>query len=357
MIRIARLILLFLPMLTVLAIDTTPANARNIFDIIFGRKQQVEPAYPPPPPPVKEKRVLRAPAPQKTNQKAADAKRILVLGDFVGNAVADGLNQHYAENTNFVVLISTNSSSGLVRDDYYNWPANISKIVTKEKPDVIVMTLGANDYQPIKVAGKTIGVGNEEWNDLYRQRITVLADTLKQTGKPWLWLGEPSFKDPQLSLAMASFNRLYKQQIEAAGGHFIDVWEGFVDEQGKFALSGYDVNGQTVRLRANDGINFTSAGKKKLAFYLQKPLDGIFNLNANDASEKVKVDPHGPIISILPQNVDRVAPIKFYDMAAQNNGLLGGDTETPNPNQTDKKNWTPKNNRHAGRADDFSLPQ
>lgn len=354
MIRIARIFLLFLPIFAILAIDTTPANARNIFDIIFGRKKQVEPAYPPPPPPVKKKRVIRAPAPQ---QKAADAKRILVLGDFVGNAVADGLNQLYAENTNVVILTSTNSSSGLVRDDYYNWPATIAKIVTKEKPDVIVMTLGANDYQPIKANGKTINVGNEEWSDLYRQRITVLADNLKQTGKPWLWLGEPSFKDPQLSLAMTSFNRLYKQQMEAAGGHFIDVWEGFVDEQGKFALSGYDVNGQTVRLRANDGINFTSAGKKKLAFYLEKPLDSIFNLNANDAPEKIKVDPNGPIISMLPRDVERVAPIKFYDMAAQNNGLLGGNTQTPNPEQADSDNWVPKNSKHAGRADDFSLPK
>lgn len=354
--RIARIFLLFLPMLMVLACDTTPANARNIFDIIFGRKQEARPEYPPPPPPVKKKRVNRAPAPQKTSQKAADAKRILVLGDFVGNAVADGLNQLYAENTKVVVLTSTNPSSGLVRDDYYNWPANISKIVAKEKPDVIVMTLGANDDQPIKVNGQTINVESKEWSDNYRQRITTLADTLKQTGKPWLWLGDPSFKDPQLSLTMTSFNRLYKQQMEAAGGHFIDVWEGFVDEQGKFALSGYDVNGQTVRLRANDGINFTSAGKKKLAFYLEKPLENIFNLNANDAAGNIKVDPNGPIISILPRDVDRVAPINFYDMAGQNNGLLG-DTETPNPEKADNDNWAPKNNRHAGRADDFSLPQ
>lgn len=352
--RIARFVLFLFPVI-VLAFAPAVADARNIFDIIFGRKQEVQPVYPPPPPPVKKKRVIKTPAPQKANQKAQNAKRILVLGDFVANAAGDGLSQLYAENTDIVVLISTNLSSGLVRDSHYNWIDNIPKLIAKEKPDVIVMALGANDDQPIKMNGETIDVNASEWKDNYRQRITALTNALKQTGKPFLWLGNPSFKDRDLSIAIASFNRLYKQQVEAAGGHFIDVWEGFVDEQGNFALSGYDVNGQTARLRANDGINFTSAGKKKLAFYLEKPLDGIFNLNSKDDKDNIKVDPNGPVISVLPRDVDRIAPVGFYDMAGQNNGLLG-DLENPKPLK-DEDSWVPRNGKHAGRADNFSTVQ
>lgn len=348
-----RILLLFVPIIVALAMAPETADARNIFDILFGRKQE-KPVYPPPPEPVKKKRV-KAPVPQKTNQKAADAKRILVLGDFVASAVADGLNQLYAENANIVVLTATNNASGMVRDDYYDWPTNITKLVEREKPDVIVMTLGANDYQPIKANGQTINVDETAWNDQYRQRINMLADNLKKTGKPWVWVGQPAFKDPKLSLAIASLNRLDKQQIDNAGGHFIDVWDGFVDDQGQFALSGYDVNGQTVRLRTNDGINFTNAGKKKLAFYLEKPLEGIFNLKSGHDDGTVSVDPNGPVITLLPRDVDRVAPINFYDMAGQNNGLLG-ETETPKPETTEEK-WSPKSGKHKGRADDFSLNQ
>lgn len=352
--NILRIAILILP-LSILAFAPSNADARNLFDIIFGRKQQTQPDYPPPPPPVKKKRIIKAPAPQKTNQKAPDAKRILVLGDFVGNAVADGLNQLYAENPKVVILASTNLSSGLVNESHYNWLDNIGKLVTKEKPDIIVMALGANDNQPIKTGEKTINVEDKEWSDNYRQRIVSLSGALKGTGKPFFWLGNPSFKDPQLSQTISSLNRLYKQQMEAAGGHFVDVWEGFIDEQGKFALSGYDVNGKTVRLRANDGINFTSAGKKKLAFYLEKPLENLISLNGDNEGDKVKVDPNGPVISILPRDVDRVAPIGFYDMAGQNNGLLG-DTETPKPDKAED-HWKPKNGKEAGRADNFSSVQ
>ncbi|CAM1629534.1 Protein of unknown function DUF459 [Bartonella choladocola] len=352
--NILRIAILILPV-SILAFAPSNADARNLFDIIFGRKQQTQPDYPPPPPPVKKKRIIKAPAPQKTNQKAPDAKRILVLGDFVGNAVADGLNQLYAENPKVVILASTNLSSGLVNESHYNWLDNIGKLVTKEKPDIIVMALGANDNQPIKTGEKTINVEDKEWSDNYRQRIVSLSGALKGTGKPFLWLGNPSFKDQQLSQTISSLNRLYKQQMEAAGGHFVDVWEGFIDEQGKFALSGYDVNGKTVRLRANDGINFTSAGKKKLAFYLEKPLENLISLNGDNEGDKVKVDPNGPVISILPRDVDRVAPIGFYDMAGQNNGLLG-DTETPKPDKAED-HWKPKNGKEAGRADNFSSVQ
>ena len=44
-------------------------------------------------------------------------------------------------------------------------------------------------------------------------------------------------------------NELYRAQAEKAGIIYVDVWEGFVDEGGKFAASGPDVDGQTRRLR------------------------------------------------------------------------------------------------------------
>ena len=77
--RLARFILFLLPVI-VLAFAPAVADARSIFDVIFGRKQEVQPVYPPPPPPVKKKRVIKTPAPQKTNQKAQNAKRILFWG-------------------------------------------------------------------------------------------------------------------------------------------------------------------------------------------------------------------------------------------------------------------------------------
>jgi hypothetical protein len=50
------------------------------------------------------------------------------------------------------------------------------------------------------------------------------------------------------------------------------VWDGFVDESGRFALQGPDVEGQTRRLRTADGVHFTKAGARKLAHFVEREI-------------------------------------------------------------------------------------
>jgi hypothetical protein len=71
---------------------------------------------------------------------------------------------------------------------------------------------------------------------------------------------------------MVALNSVFRAQIEKAGGEFIDIWDGFVDEDGKFIFTGSDINGQQVRLRGSDGINVTAAGRRKIAFYAEKSI-------------------------------------------------------------------------------------
>ena len=40
-------------------------------------------------------------------------------------------------------------------------------------------------------------------------------------------------------------------------------------------MNGPDMNGQPVRLRGSDGISLSKAGKRKVAFYVEKPLNKL----------------------------------------------------------------------------------
>ena len=51
----------------------------------------------------------------------------------------------------------------------------------------------------------------------------------------------------------------------AASGEFVDVWDGFVDDSGRFTTQGPDFEGQIRRLRTADGVHFTKSGARKLA--------------------------------------------------------------------------------------------
>jgi hypothetical protein len=76
------------------------------------------------------------------------------------------------------------------------------------------------------------------------------------------------------------FNESFRTGTEAAGGKFIDVWDGFTNAEGQFVSAGPDINGQIVRLRNSDGINMTRAGMSKLAFYVEREIRRMIGLGA-----------------------------------------------------------------------------
>jgi len=71
---------------------------------------------------------------------------------------------------------------------------------------------------------------------------------------------------------MQYLDDLYRARAEKAGISYIDVWDGFVDENGRFVTQGPDFEGQTRRLRTSDGVHFTRAGARKLAHYLEREI-------------------------------------------------------------------------------------
>ena len=110
---------------------------------------------------------------------------------------------------------------------------------------------------------------------------------------------------------MAALNSLFKARAEAVGANFVDIWDGFADEDGKFVARGPDVDGQTRQLRSGDGINFTKSGRRKLAFYVEREIrqDGGLGpaasaralTNPNETTEvgsDGKVRTLGPVVSL-----------------------------------------------------------
>jgi len=213
-----------------------------------------------------------APPPEPVVEKLENARKILVVGDFLANRTADGLRAAFAEAPGVVIVDRANGSSGLVRDDYYNWPEEARNIVEEVQPSIIVVQIGSNDRQQLVVDGEREPVRSVKWLAEYERRTRSLIDALQVRNTPLLWIGMPAFKSPSMTTDMVAFNGVFRTQVEKAGGEFIDIWDGFVDEEGKFVFTGSDINGQQVRLRGSDGINVTEAGRRKIAFYAEKSI-------------------------------------------------------------------------------------
>lgn len=271
-----------------------------------------------------------APPPEPVVEKLENARKILVVGDFLANGTADGLTAAFSQAPGVVVVDRTNGSSGLVRDDYYDWPGQARGIVEEVQPSIVVVQLGSNDRQQLLVDGNREPVRSISWVAEYERRTQSLIDALGGGKTPLLWVGLPAFKSPSMTTDMVALNGVIRKQVEKAGGEFIDIWDGFVDEEGKFIFTGSDINGQQVRLRGSDGINVTKAGRRKIAFYAEK---SIRRLLGDAANEGVSVldSANFPEIFMPPapgENaaaIQRTLPVAMTDPALDGGSALLGE--------------------------------
>ncbi len=372
------LVLLSVCVAGAMAVSGMPAMAQDqgggwsLRDLLFPRRRErVEP-----PPPIEtvtpRKKVWAKPAvPQEPQapvvEKAPDARTVLVVGDFMASGLAEGLSTLFAQNPAIRIADRANGSSGLVRDDFYNWPAEIKGLLENERPVAVVVMIGSNDRQTMSVGGNREPPRSDAWTKEYEARAEALGKDIQAGKVPLLWVGMPSFKIARMTSDMLAFNDIYRSAAEKAGGEFVDVWDGFVDENGAFVSTGPDVNGQPVRLRADDGINMTRAGKNKLAFYAEKPLLKILGLGDPAGAGAISAPAGqpavtGPAAPAAPTTVDRTPPMLLNDPALDGGSELLGAAQSDTQAKDDK---APAEKRLVeglapeaapGRADDFSWP-
>lgn len=222
----------------------------------------------------KKRAAAAAPAARevKAVEKAPNAKRVLVIGDFLADAMAKGLEVAYKEDAEVVIIDASSGDSGLVRSDLLDWPAKVPELVLEHKPDAVLALIGANDRQPISTETGIQALDSDGWRTAYAARVSVLADALKATGKPVLWAGLVPVRRTAASRGFSTMNGVLREQIEGKGLRFVDTWNGFANDEGKFVAAGPDISGQSVQLRDSDGLNFTKAGQRKLAYFVEQEL-------------------------------------------------------------------------------------
>ena len=119
-----------------------------------------------------------------------------------------------------------------------------------------------------------------------------MIGVLKAKGVPVLWVGLPAVRGAKATADTAFLDTLYRDAAGKAGITYVDVWDGFVDEAGRFLQQGPDFEGQIRKLRSADGVYFTKAGALKLAHYAERELSRL--LAARSAPIVLPTEPATP---------------------------------------------------------------
>ena len=125
-----------------------------------------------------------------------------------------------------------------------------------------------------------------------------MIGVLKAKGVPVLWVGLPAVRGAKATADTAFLDTLYRDAAGKAGITYVDVWDGFVDEAGRFLQQGPDFEGQIRKLRSADGVYFTKAGALKLAHYVERELSRL--LAARSAPIVLPTEPATPDANARP---------------------------------------------------------
>jgi len=374
-------------------------------------------------PPLVREDFSKAPPPEK--REAVAHQHILVLGDAMADWLAYGLEGVYSEQSDMGVIRKHKTVSGLIRyqptDEPADWVAAAKSIIASENPDVIVVMLGLDDRTSIheRALEKTDGnssidkkvekkngvkmdatpkprvepaeaLGDDElprakppimapgnrtrslngiyefrdelWVELYNNKIDEMIGVLRSKGVPVLWVGLPVVRNPKATSDVLFLDALYRNAADKAGIVYVDVWDGFVDEAGRFLQKGPDFEGQIRQLRSSDGVYFTRAGALKLAHYVEREITRV--LAARAAPVALPTEPATPdAVAIPDQPVRRPLAGPILPLLAptlDTDQLLGGPGSPPAPVDPLVARTLIKGEAlkpPAGRADDFAWPR
>ncbi len=290
---------LLVPLIALVAIGfasaSGPALGQGLFQRFldqFGDTQTTQPAQ------NNQARVITLPdAPTGKND---DAARLLVVGDFMARGVADALKEAFADEPGLEVIDRTNGSSGIVREDFYDWEAVLPGILAEVQPTYVVMMIGTNDRQDIR-AGGYFTLRSENWDRVYAERVNALADLLAPFGAQAYWVGEPPMRAGSVTTDIAFFNSVYEDAADRVGINFIDIWDAFADQDGRFTVNGPGVDGQIRILRGDDGFSLTRAGSAKVAFFVRNAIE-----LAGDGGNQFVALPNAGGVELQPDGVPRI---------------------------------------------------
>jgi len=202
-----------------------------------------------------------------------DRYRVLVLGDSLGEGLWQGLYRAFEEDKTLEFINRSKPSSGFARADSYNWTEEVAEILKEDNSyQIAIVMFGANDSQAVRSGKDWLKVGSEGWREIYGKRVETFIKKLRAANTAVYWVGLPIMRSPGQSADAEVLNEVFREKSFINGAKFIETWNGFTDEAGRFSAYGPDMSGQVKRLRADDGAHFTMRGYLKLAHFVEKEL-------------------------------------------------------------------------------------
>jgi hypothetical protein len=202
---------------------------------------------------------------------AGDVYRMQVYGDVFAEGLLGGLVDAMSDDTRLQLQRRRRPLAGITRPEFDDELK--TEEASKDTVHIAVVMLGYNDRYNMRASAREyIVVGSPEWRAEYGRRVDRLVKTLKKRGAAVYWVGLPIMRRPEVNEPAQAVNDVVREKAYLNGIKYIDISAHFSDEAGNYTPYGPDIAGQQRLVRAPDGVLFTPAGNRKLAYFVEREI-------------------------------------------------------------------------------------
>jgi lysophospholipase L1-like esterase len=210
-----------------------------------------------------------------------EAKRplgtLLVTGDSLSTPLDLELGQRLAP-AGVDVVRDPHLATGISRDDLVDWGQLSATQVADDRPDAVVIFIGANEGLPMPgPGGGEVGCCGPEWAAVWANRARQLMENYAQQGAAKVyWLTVPTARDPDRAPITDAVNAaVYAAAVPIRSSvRVLDM--GAIFTPGDRFRNAIDVDGRATIIREPDGIHLNETGSAIAADAVEAALDEDF---------------------------------------------------------------------------------
>ena len=179
------------------------------------------------------------------------------------------------------VTLEDRHSTGLARPAYFNWPAHLLSVSTELDPELLVMTMGNNDWQDMRSQDDEIlRRGSDQWRAEWGRRLGVMFDLMAGPHRHILWVGLPPTRRDDFREGYAVMNEVAAEvAAERDFVTMIDIWEMFGGDE-PFRASvppPGDPGGNPVLVRQTDDVHLNRRGAEWVVAIIEEDIRRIWD--------------------------------------------------------------------------------
>lgn len=159
---------------------------------------------------------------------------------------------------------------------FWDWEDDVvtdyERLVAEVRPDVVVVMIGANEFEGYAIEGEDLVTGTDRWREVLAFRAHDAVSRWRADGAHVYWWTTPAMRDPRY--LTDQLNAVWSATADGWGSGVttIDSMEVLGDGDGAYRETIPDAAGDEVPLRKEHGVHFHEVGADLLAEQLEARL-------------------------------------------------------------------------------------